>query len=97
MFHEPADVTYYQPAELVTKHGLRGHIREPVGKIYILVYLYIWLYVYICIYIGTHGLFKAIFNAPIKQNDTIMLILYKRVYPKLANDTVTNGSNQMEE
>lgn len=62
MFNEPTDVKYYKPAELYTKHGLRGHIREPIG---------------------THGLFKAIFNAPVKQNDTVMLILYKRVFPKL--------------
>lgn len=50
------------PLHQVTKHGLRGHIKEPVG---------------------THGLLKAAFSAPIKQNDTVMLILYKRVYPKL--------------
>lgn len=61
MFNDPTDVKYYQPAELATKCGLRGHIRESVG---------------------TKGLFKAIFNAPIKQNDTILLVLYKRVFPK---------------
>jgi pre-rRNA-processing protein TSR1 len=32
--------------------------------------------------VGTHGLLKAVFNGAIKQNDTVMLILYKRVYPK---------------
>lgn len=32
--------------------------------------------------VGTHGLFKAIFSGPIKQNDQVMLILYKRVFPK---------------
>eukprot|EP00428_Durinskia_dybowskii_P062940 CAMPEP_0170376684 /NCGR_PEP_ID=MMETSP0117_2-20130122/11856_1 /TAXON_ID=400756 /ORGANISM="Durinskia baltica, Strain CSIRO CS-38" /LENGTH=810 /DNA_ID=CAMNT_0010631903 /DNA_START=135 /DNA_END=2567 /DNA_ORIENTATION=- len=61
MFHEPQDVRWFKPAELVTKWGLRGHITEPVG---------------------THGLLKALFNGPIKQNDTVMLILYKRVFPK---------------
>jgi len=62
LFYDPQDVRWFKPAELVTKHGLRGHITEPVG---------------------THGLFKALFSAPITQNDTIMLILYKRVYPKI--------------
>ncbi len=61
MLYDPNDARWFKPAELVTKHGLRGHITSPVG---------------------THGLFKALFSAPISQNDTIMLILYKRVYPK---------------
>ena len=55
----------------VTKHGLRGHIKEPVG---------------------THGLLKAAFSAPIKQNDTVMLILYKRVYPKLPLQSASSDS-----
>lgn len=32
--------------------------------------------------VGTHGLCKIMFNQPIKQHDTIMIQLYKRVYPK---------------
>lgn len=61
LLHDPMDVRWFKPAELATKHGLRGNITDSVG---------------------THGLFKAQFNAPIKQNDTVMLILYKRVFPK---------------
>jgi pre-rRNA-processing protein TSR1 len=61
LLYDPMDVRWFKPAELCTKHGLRGHIKEPVG---------------------THGLFKCSFSTPITQNDTIMLILYKRVYPK---------------
>ena len=53
---------WFKPAELCTKHGLRGNITEPVGL---------------------HGLFKARFSAPITQNDTVLLVLYKRVYPKM--------------
>ena len=61
LFYDTQDVRWFKPAELCTKRGLRGHIREPVG---------------------THGLLKAIFSGPITQNDTVMLILYKRVFPK---------------
>lgn len=32
--------------------------------------------------LGTHGYFKAHFDGPINQMDTIMLTLYKRVFPK---------------
>lgn len=31
MFYDPVDVKWFQPAELTTLMGLRGHIRESVG------------------------------------------------------------------
>jgi pre-rRNA-processing protein TSR1 len=38
--------------------------------------------------VGEHGTMKCLFNAPIKQHDTVCLPLYKRIYPKFvtAND-----------
>ena len=33
--------------------------------------------------IGTHGLMKCFFNGYIQHNDTVILALYKRVFPKL--------------
>lgn len=36
--------------------------------------------------VGTHGLFKVHFNTSITQQDTIQLVLYKRVYPKFPED-----------
>ena len=70
MFFDPNDVRWFKPAELQTKYGLRGNIKEPVG---------------------THGLFKAVFSAPITQNDTVMLVLYKRVYPKIPPAPIVIG------
>jgi len=40
--------------------------------------------------IGDHGTMKCLFNAPIKQHDTVCLPLYKRIYPKYEPTEVMN-------
>jgi hypothetical protein len=36
---------------------------------------------------------KCLFNAPIKQHDTVCLPLYKRVFPKFAPSEQDNGDD----
>ena len=36
--------------------------------------------------LGTHGLYKAIFDGPLSQQDTVCLSLYKRAFPKAWDD-----------
>merc|ERR1712166_378854 len=37
--------------------------------------------------VGEHGTMKCLFNAPIKQHDTVCLCLYKRIYPKFVEES----------
>lgn len=41
--------------------------------------------------VGEHGTMKCLFNAPIKQHDTVCLPLYKRIFPKFASETAEDG------
>lgn len=43
--------------------------------------------------VGEHGTLKALFNAPIKQHDTVCLPLYKRIFPKFATDAIDSDGS----
>ena len=48
--------------------------------------------------VGDHGVMKCLFNAPIKQHDTVCLPLYKRVFPKfvpVSGKDVDEGEGSM--
>jgi len=46
--------------------------------------------------VGEHGTMKCLFNAPIKQHDTVMLPLYKRIFPKFAPAAGSDGDKKTE-
>ena len=47
--------------------------------------------------LGTHGYFKAHFDKPLSQVDTICLNLYKRVYPRWGAPFVARKAETRQE
>ena len=45
--------------------------------------------------IGTHGHMRCIFESQLKQNDVIMMNLYKREYPVWKSSYITEDANSL--
>ena len=85
------DIMWFKPVELRTKYGRRGHIKEPLGNLIRRLLLItrdilndsLFL---ASVSLGTHGHMKCIFNGHLKAQDTVLMNLYKRVFPKWTYD-----------
>lgn len=82
---------WFKPVELRTKWGRRGHIKEPLGRFDLVISLCDagqegQLMAFSALCLGTHGHMKCHFDGQLKSQDTVLLNLYKRVFPKWTYD-----------
>lgn len=82
MFFNREDIEWFKPVELHTKYGRRGHIKEAIGKNNEILYVHLIFFSLI----GTHGHMKAVFDDQLKSQDTVLMNLYKRVFPPWSFD-----------
>lgn len=99
------DIQWFKPVELRTKYGRRGHIKEPLGKVDLLSLCTTSLApLPPCPPLpsspppsGTHGHMKCTFDKQLKAQDTVLMNLYKRVYPKWTYSLLTLDSGVEED
>ena len=83
---------WFKPVELRTKYGRRGHIKEPLGRAAafnnnIIIGTSSFIAKFFGLHFsGTHGHMKCVFDGHLKAQDTVLMNLYKRVFPKWTYD-----------
>lgn len=88
------DIMWFKPVELRTKWGRRGHIKEALGenikknktnkKLFLQLLCDFSLSYFT--FPGTHGHMKCVFDNQLPSQDTVLMNLYKRVYPRWTYD-----------
>lgn len=84
---------WFKPVELRTKWGRRGHIKDALGEETAKFFSFSkrfspmgLLNVFCFIVSGTHGHMKCVFDNQLRSQDTVLMNLYKRVYPRWTFD-----------